>query len=1050
MNKILTIPVYRFMTYARRGVCVLAVFLALAFGSVYAQTTNTFTGASGGTWSTAANWSLGTVPVSSDNVLINSNTMVNLYSNGSAAAMTLSGNNARLNIAGVSLAATGITMTGASGNNVPIYMDGGTMTLNGGSGSIATTGGTSYLHINGPVTLNLASANLTYLWLKSGGGAPSSLTITNGQTLTAAVTYLAGIPASGQSTLNLNGGTLNAGTMIFNVTAGSYTNTFNLNSGTLTADVIRRDFDGTSTTFNFNDGTIATRSNASLTISRGANATQNMVISLAGTGTHTFQAESGRTITVDTTAVLADKAGEVGTLVKAGAGTLTLSGNNTYSGSTTVTGGTLTLNSGQAIPDNGVVTLSDSNGVSLAVKVSETIGSLRGGGANGGNVSLSDGHNLTVVETGNQTFAGQITGAGGLVKSGSGTLSLTKNNNSFVGGVTIDGGTLRGTNGAISSFNTVVVNSGGTLGMGATDTWGGAAATSTIPVTINSGGNMTSDNQFNTLRDLTLNGGSVTLNGGHPAGAFCFGGTVSVNGALTSTITTTTGSNNILRIGRQSETNTKTIFDVTDPAGLLTVNATLDNPFDVAAGLDKSGPGKMVLLGTNSYSGLTTVSGGTLQVGNGGTTGNLGPATSEIAISAGATLAFNRTDNYGGNFTRKLSGGGGVSLSSGTLVLANTANSFTGGVTVNGGTFKTSGNSAGSNIVVNSGGTFAMAGTDTWGAANTTSTPSVTINSGGTMTSDNQFNSLRDLTLNGGSVNLNGGYTNNNTGAFVFGGTVTVGGALTSSITVSTTNSANFIRLGRQGSSESTTFNVSDPSGQLLISAPLTNNFGATSGLQKTGDGTLVLSGAIGYNGTTKVSGGTLVVSNSIFTATIQSGSTTVNFATLPSPGTNNVLPGPLDAASLASVNLTGPGTISGTLTNSPNLKVIVTSSAPVGPTFASTYPSGSENTVGSNGLQNLMSYALGGTGPGSTPALPVLTSDGTKLTLTANIRNDGQGVGVVGQYAYSLDGPWNDVPLTPTGATSTVANTTVKAFSQAIETGQPRKFLRFKATLIP
>ena len=241
MNKNLTIPVYRFMTYARRSVCGLAVFLALAFGSVYAQTTNTFTGASGGYWSNAANWSLGTAPTSTDDVLINSNTTVNLSSNGSAAAMTLSGHKAQLNILGVSLAATGITMTGTNGNSVPIYMDGGTMTLNGGLGSINTSGGvTSLLHINGPVTLNLASANLTYLWLKSGGGAPSSLTITNGQTLTAAVTHLAGIPASGQSTLNLNGGTLNAGTMIFNVTAGSYTNTFNLNSGTLTADVIRR------------------------------------------------------------------------------------------------------------------------------------------------------------------------------------------------------------------------------------------------------------------------------------------------------------------------------------------------------------------------------------------------------------------------------------------------------------------------------------------------------------------------------------------------------------------------------------------------------------------------------------------------------------------------------------------------------------------------------------------------------------------------------------------------------------------------------------------
>ncbi|NBV97250.1 MAG: hypothetical protein EBT30_06850, partial [Verrucomicrobia bacterium] len=79
------------------------------------------------------------------------------------------------------------------------------------------------------MALNLASANLTYLWLKSGGSAPAQLTITNGQTFSTVITYLAGIPASGQSTLNLNGGTLNAGTMIFNVTAGAYTNTFNLN-----------------------------------------------------------------------------------------------------------------------------------------------------------------------------------------------------------------------------------------------------------------------------------------------------------------------------------------------------------------------------------------------------------------------------------------------------------------------------------------------------------------------------------------------------------------------------------------------------------------------------------------------------------------------------------------------------------------------------------------------------------------------------------------------------------------------------------------------------
>jgi hypothetical protein len=93
------------------------------------------------------------------------------------------------------------------------------------------------------------------------------------------------------------------------------------------------------------------------------------------------------------------------------------------------------------------------------------------------------------------------------------------------------------------------------------------------------------------------------------------------------------------------------------------------------------------------------------------------------------------------------------------------------------------------------------------------------------------------------------------------------------------------------------------------------------------------------------------------------------------------------------------------------------------------------------------MSYALGGTGLSSTPALPVLISDGTSLSLKANIRNSGQGVNVVGEYTYDLAGTWTEVELTEvTGATSTVPYTTVKAFSQDIESGQSRKFMRLKA----
>jgi hypothetical protein len=111
-------------------------------------------------------------------------------------------------------------------------------------------------------------------------------------------------------------------------------------------------------------------------------------------------------------------------------------------------------------------------------------------------------------------------------------------------------------------------------------------------------------------------------------------------------------------------------------------------------------------------------------------------------------------------------------------------------------------------------------------------------------------------------------------------------------------------------------------------------------------------------------------------------------------------------------------------------------------------YAAGSENVIAANGLSNLMNYALGGTGSSSSPALPVMSSDANGLTLMANIRNDDTGLNVVGQYAYSLDGTWYDVTLSPVvGATSAVPNTTVKSFTQAVEVDKPRKFLRLKVT---
>ena len=115
MNKSSRALVYQTMDTPKTGLTWLAVVLSLALGSAQAQTTNTFTGPSDGLWSAPTNWSLGTVPTTNDPVLINSNTTVNVQANSSAGAITLSGNNARINLqANVPLTASSITYTDLS------------------------------------------------------------------------------------------------------------------------------------------------------------------------------------------------------------------------------------------------------------------------------------------------------------------------------------------------------------------------------------------------------------------------------------------------------------------------------------------------------------------------------------------------------------------------------------------------------------------------------------------------------------------------------------------------------------------------------------------------------------------------------------------------------------------------------------------------------------------------------------------------------------------------------------------------------------------------
>ena len=118
-------------------------------------------------------------------------------------------------------------------------------------------------------------------------------------------------------------------------------------------------------------------------------------------------------------------------------------------------------------------------------------------------------------------------------------------------------------------------------------------------------------------------------------------------------------------------------FDIADAANTFTVAQAL------AAGgaLTKLGDGKLVLSGANSYADGTTIAAGTLQIGDGGTTGSI---LGDV-LNNGA-LAFNRSDEM--TFGGVISGAGSIEqIGAGTTILT-AANTYTGGTTITGGTLQ--------------------------------------------------------------------------------------------------------------------------------------------------------------------------------------------------------------------------------------------------------------------------------------------------------------------------------------------------------------------------
>ena len=535
-------------------------------------------------------------------------------------------------------------------------------------------------------------------------------------------------------------------------------------------------------------------------------------------------------------------------LVKAGTGTWTLFGANTYTGATTISGGVLNIRNATSLGTTaGGTTVSA--GAALQLQGTMAVGAealtLNGGGISSdgalrslsgtnswsGNVALGSASTVG-IDAGSLTLSGIVSGNQILTKVGSGTLVLSGTN----------------TYNGVTNINAGVVNIQNSAGLG--QTGGGTTVSNGAALQVQ--GNIAVGNEA-----LTLNGSGIASDGALRN----ISGTNSWSGALTLGSASTIASD----AGTLSLTG-----NVGNGGFLLTINGagnvSTSGLISGGGGLTMNGSGTLTLSGSNSntFTGLTTVNDGTLQlnmtVGKNAYAGTLTVGDGSGAASSAVTrlLASNQMPATT------------VSVNSDGLLDLNTFSESIGALNMTGGS------------VTTGTGTLTLGGDVTGNA----SSSSATISGNLALGASRIFNiaddgtSLQDmivsavisgsafsLTKNGaGTLVLNGadtysGGTTLNSGTVVINSASSLGassGALTLNAGIlevaATFSATRNITLG----SSSSTIQV-DPSQTYTTSGVISS----TGTLNKTGAGTLVLGGANTFNGGANISAGTLQVASS-------------------------------------------------------------------------------------------------------------------------------------------------------------------------------------------
>ena len=534
-------------------------------------------------------------------------------------------------------------------------------------------------------------------------------------------------------------------------------------------------------------------------------------------------------------------------------------------GFVTLTVATVGVISNWALATGGTWNLAGnwSNGVPDQISATANLGAALGaagivtldGGRTVGGLTFSNANSYTVASGtgGSLTFQKSSGSADAMVLSGSHTISAPVVLASNLAADIAASSTLN-VSGQVSGAQSLTKRGNGTLVLGSANLY-------SLGTTLEAGTLELGD--ANALGTAALSvTGSATVRAGAAALAPAYN--VSLVGAVTATV--------------DSQANTFTLTGI--------VSNTAGN-----GALTKTGSGTLVLAGTNTYGGATTVSAGTLSVGDvqdGGIASSIGQSSAVAGnlVVNGGTLSYTGAGASTNRlFTIGTAGGTIAASGSGALNFTDVAPlTLTGADTAR--TLTLTGTSGASNTLFPALGdnglgatSLTKSGAGTWQLSGTNTFTGQTVISGGTLALGHAL-ALQNSTLN----------YNNQGGALSFGPftAVTFGNLTGGQLLALSNDSAQAVTL-TVGNAQTTTF-----------SGALTDGVAVGSSLTKVGGGTLNLTGANAYTGTTTVNGGTLTLGAA---GIINGGAVQVN-----ANSTLNVNGGTLTASALSNVANAVPG----------------------------------------------------------------------------------------------------------------------------------------------